>query len=140
MLGIHREDLIYLSDDGLNLAGFLGEKYRTVFPDFYLADGATIDLDGINFIHIIHTPGHTPGSVCLRIGNYLFSGDLLFAGGVGRTDLPGGNEKMLFQSIKKIFRMKKNLVIFPGHGPETTIEDELKKNPFISFKDNIYEN
>ena len=79
-------------------------------------------------IEIVYTPGHTQGSVCLLIEDCLFTGDTLFNGKIGRTDLPGGNEKSLKESLKKISKMPPNLNIYPGHGSESTIEYELKYN------------
>ena len=77
---------------------------------------------------IINTPGHTNGSICILINNMLFTGDTLFNNGVGRTDLPTGNVIKLNESIKKILKMNRELVVYPGHGESTTIDYELKNN------------
>ncbi|MCM8764680.1 MAG: MBL fold metallo-hydrolase [Candidatus Omnitrophica bacterium] len=131
VLCIHEMDATYLSDKNLNLAGSLEMDYKFVPPDFFLKDNQIIEFEeGLSF-KIIHTPGHTPGSICLRFKGCLFSGDLLFFGGVGRTDLPGGDECALLKSLKKISRMEKNTVVFPGHGPDTTIGYEIETNPYI---------
>ncbi|MCP4295067.1 MAG: MBL fold metallo-hydrolase [Proteobacteria bacterium] len=83
-------------------------------------------------IQIIETPGHTPGGVCLLIGNDIFVGDTLFAGSIGRTDLPGGSTETLLNSIKtKLMPLDDKLVVHSGHGPETTIGDEKRLNPFL---------
>jgi glyoxylase-like metal-dependent hydrolase (beta-lactamase superfamily II) len=82
---------------------------------------------------LIHTPGHTPGCVCYRFGNDLFCGDTLFAGSVGRTDLPGGNHNTLIKSIKnELMILPDDLKVYPGHGPGTTIGAEKKCNPYIN--------
>jgi hydroxyacylglutathione hydrolase len=82
---------------------------------------------------VIHTPGHTPGCVCYRFDNALFCGDTLFAGSIGRTDLPGGNSKTLLKSIKsELMILPEELKTYPGHGPATTIGEEKKHNPFIN--------
>lgn len=81
-------------------------------------------------IKILHTPGHSPGSISLYIENNLFTGDTLFAGSVGRTDLIGGSMEKLLNSLKKIATLPLETVILPGHGPKTKLEIEIKTNPF----------
>ncbi len=83
---------------------------------------------------VLHTPGHTPGCTCLSLENerMLFTGDTLFAGSVGRTDLPGGNSRLLARSLKRIVALPGDLKVIPGHGPETTIATERRVNPFLS--------
>ena len=80
-------------------------------------------------IKVISTPGHTPGSVCFLAGNHLFTGDTIMVGGYGRTDFPDGDEKSLIQSIKKLFSIKENLTVYPGHNEKTTLDHEKKYNP-----------
>jgi len=85
----------------------------------------------LNF-KVIHTPGHSSGSVCFLIDNILFSGDTLFCDSVGRTDLPGGSYKEIEKSIKeKIFSLDENIIVYPGHGPATTLKHEKNYNPFF---------
>jgi len=90
-------------------------------------------LDFLNYkLKILHTPGHTPGSVSIRLNKWLFSGDALFAGSIGRTDFPYGMHNLLITSIKKkILSLDPDTVVYPGHGPETTVLDEKKSNPFL---------
>jgi glyoxylase-like metal-dependent hydrolase (beta-lactamase superfamily II) len=76
-------------------------------------------------------PGHTPGSIIIKVENSLFTGDILFKGSIGRTDLPGGSNRDMDNSLKKIMTFDKKLKIFPGHGPESTMEEELKNNYFL---------
>ncbi|MCM8815067.1 MAG: MBL fold metallo-hydrolase [Candidatus Omnitrophica bacterium] len=136
LLCIHRMDTAYLSDRSLNLPGLISTDCVFVPPDIFLRDGQVIECgEGLNF-KVIHTPGHTPGSICLLFENYLFSGDLLFSGAVGRTDLIGGDEVALIKSLKKISRLKENTVVLPGHGPNTTIGYEIATNPYISLDEN----
>jgi glyoxylase-like metal-dependent hydrolase (beta-lactamase superfamily II) len=96
-----------------------------------LADGMVLrwqDLD----IEVLHTPGHTQGSVCFRIGPDLISGDTLFHRGVGRTDLPGGSWPSLLFSIENcLYTLPPDTVVYPGHGPSTTIAGEMQLNPFV---------
>ncbi|MFA6356210.1 MAG: MBL fold metallo-hydrolase [Candidatus Omnitrophota bacterium] len=83
-------------------------------------------------LEVIHTPGHSPGGICLKAGNMLFSGDTLFAGSVGRTDMPGGSGKQLDDSLKKLVAMLADgTEVYPGHGPSTTIGQEKEENPFL---------
>ncbi len=93
-------------------------------------DGGEIVLGDLAF-RVIHTPGHTPGSICLYGGKALFTGDTLFKGSVGRTDLPGGSTDMLMASLRKISSLPPETRVFSGHGEETTIGEELKNNPFL---------
>ncbi|MGB9642891.1 MAG: MBL fold metallo-hydrolase [Candidatus Ratteibacteria bacterium] len=133
LLGIHKNDEEYLKNPELNLSTLLGDGYVSDSPDFFLEDGQVIKVTEKIILSVIHTPGHTPGSVCLKLGNFLLSGDLLFCGGVGRTDIPGGNERLLYKSLYKISQLDKNMIVLPGHGPETTIGNEIETNPFLVF-------
>ena len=96
-----------------------------------LADGERIPLGG-EFLEVLHVPGHSPGSVAFLSGGALLTGDLLFKGSVGRTDLPGGDAPLLFESIReKVLILPGETRILPGHGPESTVEEEKKTNPFL---------
>ncbi len=116
-------------------AGWLGMATPEVHPpDDTLEDGRVIAITGVTG-NILHTPGHTQGSVCLHLPtqNLLLAGDTLFAGSVGRTDLPGGDGAMLIRSIhNKLLSLPDSTVVVPGHGPRTTIGDERESNPFLS--------
>jgi glyoxylase-like metal-dependent hydrolase (beta-lactamase superfamily II) len=116
-------------DTSASLWGFYVDKSPE--PDGYLKDGDVIKLGNIN-IEVIHTPGHSPGGICLKIGNKVITGDTLFAGGIGRTDFPGGDYDILIKSIKeKLFTMPEDTEIYPGHGPSSTIKNEKYFNPFF---------
>jgi hydroxyacylglutathione hydrolase len=100
-------------------------------PDVTLVEGRPIDFDGASF-DVLHTPGHTPGGVCLRHGDLMLVGDTLFRGSVGRTDLPGGSWDDLVASIRgKIFLLPDDVRCFPGHEGETTVGRERRTNPFV---------
>lgn len=100
--------------------------------EFDLADGLELKLVGHTF-KVYHTPGHSPGSVSFLIENDLFSGDVLFRLGVGRTDLPGGRERDLWDSIQNtLYTFPDEVVVYPGHGPRTTIGYEKQRNPYVS--------
>ena len=94
------------------------------------AEGDTISLAGLT-ISVLHTPGHTPGSVCLLIENSLFSGDTLFAGSCGRTDLPGGSWATILKSLHRLRELELDLEIYPGHGQSTTLAEEKLYNPYL---------
>lgn len=103
-------------------------------PDILLKDGDVINI-GKNILKVIHTPGHTIGSICLYTDGNIFTGDTLFVGSVGRTDLPGGSIKQLLKSIhEKIYSLPGNTTVWPGHDygplPHSTVEHEKKTNPF----------
>ncbi|MFA5271242.1 MAG: MBL fold metallo-hydrolase [Candidatus Omnitrophota bacterium] len=101
--------------------------------DFFLKEGEPVNF-GRLVIDVLHTPGHTPGSVCIKIGKWLFSGDTIFLSAIGRTDIALGSHETLMKSIKdKILVLPKDTIIYPGHGAPTTVEKEIKDNPF--FKD-----
>jgi hydroxyacylglutathione hydrolase len=102
-------------------------------PDSPLRDGQIISVTGIEGT-ILHTPGHTQGSVCLYLpqNSLLIAGDTLFAGSVGRTDLPGGDTRQLIHSIRdRLLTLPDNIKVVPGHGPNTTIGEEREENPFL---------
>lgn len=99
-------------------------------PDQWITDGQIFAL-GKHEIRAIPTPGHSPGSVSFHGGEYLFAGDVLFAGSVGRTDLPGGSMKVLLQSISRLFDEVGEAYVFPGHGPVTRLSEEKAHNPFL---------
>jgi glyoxylase-like metal-dependent hydrolase (beta-lactamase superfamily II) len=115
-------------------AGWLGMQTPEVAPpDDSLDQGRIIEIAGISG-EVLHTPGHTQGSVCLYLPerNLLLAGDTLFAGSVGRTDLPGGDGPTLIRSIHdQLLPLPDNTVVIPGHGPKTTIGEERESNPFL---------
>jgi glyoxylase-like metal-dependent hydrolase (beta-lactamase superfamily II) len=102
-----------------------------VHIDEDLADRQVIGWHGVD-IGVIHTPGHTRGSVCFLAATDLLSGDTLFRRGVGRADLPGGDWQQLMASVeRRLYRLAPDIVVHPGHGPSTTIGEEMQGNPFI---------
>ena len=110
----------------------LAEKYVGVQAAITLNDDDRLDFGDIS-LTVIATPGHTPGSSCFYAPGLLFSGDTLFAGGVGRTDLPGGSSDALFSSIReRIFSLAGDTVVYPGHGERTTVARERESNPFFT--------
>lgn len=100
--------------------------------DHWLDDGDTIQL-GDTTLHFISTPGHTPGQGCYYDETDIFVGDTLFAGSVGRTDLPMGNAGLMQQSLTKLMQLPAHLIVHSGHGPVTTLAQEQASNPFLTF-------
>lgn len=129
---IHKDDVLMLKDPIKNLSFFTNKKIDIFYePDILIKDGDIFTFGDI-VLKVIHTPGHTPGSICLLCNDaYLFSGDTLFSGDIGRTDLPGGDEKLILNSLKILKRLNKNIIVYPGHGPETRIGEEIKNNPYM---------
>ncbi len=102
--------------------------------DHPLAEGQTLTFGEIS-LEVLHTPGHSPGSVCFLVQGepqVLLSGDLLFAGSIGRTDLPGGNGSVMQRSLDRVSKLAPGIRVIPGHGPETTIGREKRGNPFLT--------
>ena len=109
-----------------------GVFLRASTPDHRLAGGETIEAAGISF-EVVHVPGHSPGHLAYYAEGALFSGDVLFSGSVGRTDLPFGDWDALVESIRLLSeRFPPETVVYPGHGPETTLGAELTRNPFLA--------
>ncbi len=102
--------------------------------DIYAKDGEKFKIGYIE-IKTILSPGHTKGSLCYYFKGHLFSGDVLFKNGIGRTDLPGGKYEILLNSIKNLYNLPDETQVYPGHGPTTTIGEEKVGNPFISVED-----
>lgn len=116
-------------DTSAQIWGFYVDKSPE--PDRYLKDGDILNVGNLR-IEVIHTPGHSPGGICLKIDGKVITGDTLFAGGIGRTDFPGGDYDTLIKSIKeKLFTLPEETEIYPGHGPSSTIRNEKYFNPFF---------
>lgn len=99
-------------------------------PDISLEEGQLLELEDVK-IKVMETPGHSEGSISLLVNDKLFSGDLLFSGSVGRTDLPGGSVDALRNSLRKLASLPDNTVVYPGHGPQTTLKKEKESNPYF---------
>ena len=130
-------DLSLLGDGFMNCSYMEGFKteYRFDYIDVAGKNGSTVLKEEDIDISILETPGHTTGSVCFLVDlagkKMLFTGDTVFSGSVGRTDMPGGSSKELVGSIRKISSLDPGLRIFPGHGPDSTVGDEIEYNPFF---------
>jgi glyoxylase-like metal-dependent hydrolase (beta-lactamase superfamily II) len=129
---IHPADREMLSDPAKGIGMQIAPGLTFTEPDDVreLRDGEAISLAGLEFT-VSHTPGHTRGSVTFGGEETLFSGDLLFAGSIGRTDLPGGDDAQMRDSLAKTLRLPDDTTVLPGHGPSTTIGKERASNPFL---------
>ena len=119
---------VWLCADELALPGTISDG-PLYYTDTY-ADGQTITIAGLTF-QVLHTPGHTPGCVCLLCEDVMFSGDTLFAGSCGRTDLPGGSWEVLRASLNRLAQLEGDYRVYPGHGEPTTLLREKKSNPYL---------
>jgi len=123
---IHGLDAEMLADKGKNLSFLSGSNLLSPNADQFLVEGEEISVGFLRF-KVIHTPGHTPGGICLILEDIVFTGDTLFAQGIGRTDLPGGSYNEIIHSIKnKLFQLDDDKIIYPGHGRDSTIGKEKK--------------
>lgn len=130
-LGIHPADReLLLSGGGAALFGLA--HMPSPPPDLELTADFTLQVGDLE-LQVIHTPGHTPGSICLYLPGEeaLLTGDTLFAGSVGRTDLPGGSAQQLNTSLRQLLALPAETKIYPGHGPQSTLARELRENPWL---------
>jgi len=129
---IHEEDAPLLGNAMLNGSVLFGLNKIFREADVRVKDGDSLELGGVR-LQILHTPGHTPGSICVKVGDSLFSGDTLFKLGVGRTDLGAGDQTRLMNSLKKLMKLNDQLQVYPGHGSATDIGFERNNNINLWF-------
>jgi glyoxylase-like metal-dependent hydrolase (beta-lactamase superfamily II) len=137
-IGLHRDDA-FLYEIALQQGRAFGYAIEAPPPVDFFYDLAAPLTFGRYAVRVHHTPGHSPGGVCLQVGRAdeagqdLFVGDTLFAGSIGRTDLPGGDMATLLRSIRTVlFPFGDDARVYPGHGPQTTIGAERRSNPFLT--------
>lgn len=130
-VALHREDLYIYENarDQAFLWGFSVEPQP--YPDIFLEEGYRMAIGGVEFV-IMHTPGHSPGGVCLHHEDLLFTGDTIFAGSIGRTDFHGGSLSEMKRSFRRIIDMPPATRLLPGHGPDSTVAIERETNFFIN--------
>ena len=129
---IHRLDSDFLQDPSKNLSGAFGFLLKTCPAARLLEDRDILNI-GKYTMEVVHTPGHTPGSICLKGEGVVFTGDTLFCEGIGRTDFAYGSEEDITRSIeKRLLTLDDNYIVYPGHGPSSTIGNERVNNPFIT--------
>ena len=128
---MHKDDAFLLH--GLSAQAFMFglPDPGKLIPDQIVKDNENISIGNLT-VKILHTPGHSPGSITFFVEDKLFVGDLIFEGSIGRTDLPGGDHQTLIESVEsKIFTLPPETEIYPGHGPSTTVRGEKNSNPFF---------
>jgi glyoxylase-like metal-dependent hydrolase (beta-lactamase superfamily II) len=124
-LFVHNEDAEMLPNNAKNMSAQMGFDLDSPVADVKLKGGEVLKLGDLDF-KVLHTPGHTRGCICLHHKNHLISGDTLFKHGIGRTDLPGGSYEKIQHSIRTIlFKLDPETIVYPGHGPFTTIGEEM---------------
>jgi hydroxyacylglutathione hydrolase len=133
---IHEIDSQLLKDAELNLSKMFALPFEVKSEVKALQEGQLIDCEELK-LQVLHIPGHTPGGVALRllkpVDNIVFTGDTLFCQGIGRSDIPEGDGDLLVKAIKeKLLILPEDTVVYPGHGPSSTIGDEKRGNPFLS--------
>lgn len=129
---IHSLDADFLTDPDKNLSRMFMDGIVSPAAGRLLADGDILRLGELE-LGVLHTPGHTPGSISLTLDDAVFTGDALFAGSIGRTDLEQGDQNQLLRSIRlKLLTLKDDTIIYPGHGEPSTIGTEKRSNPFIT--------
>lgn len=127
---VHADDAASITSAAGSGGALFGFDVSAPAADGTFAEGEDITAGALT-LTVLHTPGHTPGSVCLLAGEHLFSGDTLFAGSIGRTDFPGGDMSAMRRSITRLAELPDSVRVHPGHGPETTIGRERRINPFF---------
>ncbi|MEM3673828.1 MAG: MBL fold metallo-hydrolase [Candidatus Bathyarchaeia archaeon] len=127
---VHEKDAFMLGTFGKVIAKFFGFNSSSPSADILLKDGDHVKFGKIA-LKVMHTPGHSPGSISLLSENEVFTGDTLFAGSIGRTDLPQSSESDMKESLKKLANLPDSFKVYPGHGPTTTIGGEKQSNPFF---------
>lgn len=128
---IHKDDKYLIEDANKNLSSMMSSPNVEIKADRLLEEGNIIKVGELE-IKVIHTPGHTPGGICLKVSDLLFTGDTLFANSIGRTDFEGGSYEQIISSIKnKLLVFDDSTKVLPGHGPASTIGNERKRNPFL---------
>lgn len=131
---IHKKDAANLDNSDSVFMKRMGLSMHVSDPDIVVDDGDEISIGGHDF-KFIHTPGHTSGSMCIKVDNMLFSGDTLFKMSMGRTDLGDGNAEDIHKSLKKLCKLPDDTKVFPGHGEATYIKFEKEHNPYLEKGD-----
>ncbi|GAB4273334.1 MAG: MBL fold metallo-hydrolase [Coriobacteriia bacterium] len=129
-LAMHADDARQAQDPVANGSLLFGYEEAAPAPDIILSEGDTVEAGDLR-LEVVHMPGHTPGGIGLLGEDHLFCGDSVFAGSVGRTDLPGGDARVLRQTIERVAALPDETVLHPGHGPDTTVGEERRRNPFF---------
>jgi glyoxylase-like metal-dependent hydrolase (beta-lactamase superfamily II) len=132
---LHQGDLDLVRNTAKSAKGWMGVDIpNPPDPDAFLNDADIVDVDGLQ-LRVIHTPGHTRGSVCFYANGVLFAGDTLFAGSIGRTDLPGGDyDEEMASIVERLLVLPDDTIVLPGHMDQTTIGHERQRNPYVRME------
>jgi hydroxyacylglutathione hydrolase len=129
-LVIHEDDRLALTDPGAWGAGHPAPPLPAIADVRTVVDGDVLDFAGFR-LEVVHTPGHTPGSVCFHTDGFLLSGDLVFKGAIGRSDFPNSSAEDMDKSLRRFLTFPDELPVYPGHGPKTDVGRERRTNPFL---------
>jgi hydroxyacylglutathione hydrolase len=127
---IHKEDELALTDPRAWGAGIVTEGVGRPGEVRTVSDGDVIDVAGFS-LEILHTPGHTPGHICFKAAQWIFTGDLVFKGAIGRSDFPNSDPVAMETSLRRFLTLPDPMAAYPGHGPDTTVGLERRTNPFF---------
>lgn len=128
---IHKEDVIFAEHPETNGSALFGDGTVSAKVDAFLKEGDVVKAGKLE-LKVIHTPGHSPGGICLYTDGELFSGDTLFLNSIGRTDFPNASYELIMESLAKLMKLPEATRVYPGHGQYTTIGEEKKNNPFLN--------
>ena len=126
----HEDEKEILLDKRKNLSASLPSNTVECDADVYVKDNDIIKIGDLK-LKFIHTPGHTPGSMCIKFDKHMLTGDTLFAGSIGRTDFYGGDYKKMEKSLKRVKNQEDDIIVYPGHGPNSNMKTEKTTNPFM---------
>lgn len=129
---IGAQDEVGLLDDNISLSAWLGLEQEPFSADIKVEEGSVLDLGGTLFA-VMHTPGHTAGSVCYISGDVIFTGDTIFENSIGRTDFPTGDYPAIVRSLKRLKELEGDYTLYTGHGNPTTLKIEKENNPYLNF-------
>ena len=127
---VHEDDAYMLGESGKETARYFGYECVSPAADILLKEGSYVKFGEVT-LRVVHTPGHSFGSVVLLGETEVFTGDTLFAGSIGRTDFPGSSDREMQKSLRKLLSLQDFFVVYPGHGPTTTMGEEKRVNPFL---------
>jgi len=130
-IAIHKNDAAGLADPDINMSCAFGRRKFSLTPDILLNDGDEIEIGSLK-VKVIHTPGHTSGSICFKLEQTLFTGDTLFSQSIGRVDFPTGSAEEMKSSVNILKSLDGNLNILPGHGEPSALDIERETNPYMT--------
>lgn len=134
---VHAADAEAFQNASLNVSALFGMPRTFRAPDMLVEEGSVLQVGDLQ-LQVLHTPGHTPGCICLQCDNMLFTGDTLFDGDFGRTDLPGGSSRVLRQSLDRLFQLDGDMMVYPGHDSSNRLQNIIHKCKSERLLDEIY--